>query len=80
MIAQANDVEFGLTGNVWTNDISQALRTARHIDSGYISVNGTGKRPTGSPFGGFKSSGLGKESSLDELLSYGRDKSVTVTL
>ena len=80
MIAQANDVEFGLTGNIWTNDISQALRTARRIESGYISVNGTGKRPTGSPFGGFKSSGLGKESSLDELLSYGRDKSVTVTL
>lgn len=80
MIAQANGTEFGLTGNIWTRDISAALRTARAIESGYISINGTGRRPTGAPFGGFKSSGIGKESSLDELLSYGRYKSVTITL
>ncbi len=80
MIAQVNSLDVGLTGNIWTNDISLALRTARRIESGYISINGTGKRPIGSPFGGFKLSGIGKESSLDELLSYGREKSVTVTL
>ena len=80
MIDQVNAVPLGLTGNVWTNDISLGLRTARRIESGYISVNGTGKRPAGSPFGGFKSSGIGKESCLEELLSYGREQSVTVTL
>ena len=80
MLRQVNELPLGLTGNVWTNDINQALRTARRIESGYISINGTGKRPTGSPFGGFKTSGLGKESALDELLSYGREQSVTVTL
>lgn len=80
MIEQVNSLDVGLTGNIWTNDISLALRTARRIQSGYISINGTGKRPTGSPFGGFKLSGIGKESSLDELLSYGREQSVTVTL
>lgn len=80
MIAEVNMLPLGLTGNVWTNDIDQALRTARRIESGYISINGTGKRPTGSPFGGFKSSGIGKEGALDELLSYGREKSITVTL
>ncbi|MFI6349469.1 aldehyde dehydrogenase family protein [Streptomyces sp. NPDC050560] len=80
MIDEVNMLPFGLTGNVWTKDISLALRTARRIESGYISVNSAGKRPTGSPFGGFKSSGIGKESGLDELLSYGREQSVTVTL
>jgi len=80
MLAQVNELPLGLTGNVWTNDISLALRTARRIESGYISINGTGKRPTGSPFGGFKSSGVGKESALDELLSYGREQAVTITL
>ena len=80
MIDQVNAVPLGLTGNVWTNDISLALRTARRIESGYISVNGTGKRPAGSPFGGFKTSGIGKESCLEEMLSYGREQSVTVTL
>jgi betaine-aldehyde dehydrogenase len=80
MIKQVNMLPLGLTGNVWTNDISVALRTARRIESGYISINGTGKRPTGSPFGGFKSSGIGKENGLDELLSFGREQSVTVTL
>jgi betaine-aldehyde dehydrogenase len=80
MIEQVNSLDLGLTGNIWTNDISLALRTARRIQSGYISINGTGKRPIGSPFGGFKQSGIGKESALDELLSYGREQSVTVTL
>ena len=80
MLAQVNSLDVGLTGNIWTNDISLALRTARRIQSGYISINGTGKRPIGSPFGGFKQSGIGKESALDELLSYGREQSVTVTL
>lgn len=80
MLEQVNSLDVGLTGNIWTNDISLALRTARRIQSGYISVNGTGKRPIGSPFGGFKHSGIGKESALDELLSYGREQSVTVTL
>jgi betaine-aldehyde dehydrogenase len=80
MLEQVNSLDLGLTGNIWTNDISLALRTARRIQSGYISINGTGKRPIGSPFGGFKQSGIGKESALDELLSYGREQSVTVTL
>ena len=78
MIAEANSLEFGLTANIWTRDISKALRTARRVESGYITINGTGGRPLGAPFGGFKSSGIGKESALDELLSYGREKSVTV--
>jgi betaine-aldehyde dehydrogenase len=80
VIREANATEYGLTANVWTNDISLAVRTARRLDAGYVYINGTGKRPAGSPFGGFKMSGIGKENSLEELLSYTTEKSITATL
>lgn len=80
MIEDVNSLDLGLTGNVWTNDIDLAVRTARRIESGYITVNGSGKRPSGSPFGGFKRSGIGKEGSIEELLSYGRQRAINVNL
>ena len=80
VVARANDTRLGLTANVWTNDVSTAVRTARALEAGYVHVNGSGRRPTGMPFGGWKHSGLGKENGLEELLSYTREKSVTVTL
>ena len=80
VVARANATRLGLTANVWTNDISTAVRTARALEAGYVHVNGNGRRPTGMPFGGWKTSGLGKENGLEELLSYTREKSVTVTL
>jgi betaine-aldehyde dehydrogenase len=80
VVQRANATRLGLTANVWTNDVSTAIRTARALEAGYVYVNGTGRRPTGMPFGGWKSSGLGKENGLEELLSYTREKSVTVTL
>jgi betaine-aldehyde dehydrogenase len=80
VVARANASRLGLTANVWTNDVSTAIRTARALEAGYVYVNGTGRRPTGIPFGGWKNSGLGKENGLEELLSYTREKSVTVTL
>ena len=80
VVARANASRLGLTANVWTNDVSTAIRTARALESGYVYVNGSGRRPTGMPFGGWKHSGLGKENGLEELLSYTREKTVTVTL
>ncbi|HET8614280.1 MAG TPA: aldehyde dehydrogenase family protein [Actinomycetales bacterium] len=80
VVRRANALPLGLTANVWTNDVSTAHRTARALEAGYVYVNGTGARPTGTSFGGWKSSGIGKENSLDELLSYTREKTVTVTL
>ena len=79
-MARANATPLGLTAGVWTDDVSAALRTARALEAGYVSVNGTGRRPTGMPFGGWGHSGLGKENGLEELLSYTREKSITVTL
>lgn len=80
VVRRANHSQYGLTANIWSNDISQALGAARRVESGYVFVNSPGKRPLGSPFGGWKASGLGKGSSLEELLSYTREKAVTVEL
>jgi betaine-aldehyde dehydrogenase len=80
VVDRANSVEYGLTANVWTRDVSTAHRLSRRLDAGYVYVNGTGRRPTGTPFGGWKHSGLGKENCLEELLSYTREKTVAVTL
>lgn len=80
VVRRANDTPFGLTANVWTRDITAAHRTAATLEAGYVYINGTGRRPAGTPFGGWKSSGLGKENCLEELVSYTREKTVTVTL
>jgi acyl-CoA reductase-like NAD-dependent aldehyde dehydrogenase len=63
---------------VWTNDLSLAHRTARGIRSGMVWINGRGKKALGTPFGGFKHNGIGKEGSLEELVSYTREKSVII--
>ncbi|GLZ07806.1 NAD/NADP-dependent betaine aldehyde dehydrogenase [Actinomadura sp. NBRC 104412] len=80
MVELANAVDYGLTANIWTDDLHRAHRTARRLQAGTVWVNGTGRKPLGTPFGGYKHSGLGTESSLDELLSYTRLKSVVVNL
>lgn len=67
MVALANGVDYGLTANVWTNDLHRAHRTARRLEAGTVWVNGEGRKPIGTPFGGFKHSGIGLEGSLDEI-------------
>ena len=80
VIAQANDSSFGLTANIWTRDLVLAHRTAHRIEAGYVWINGSGTRVPGTPFGGYKQSGLGKESSLEELLGYCQHKVIAVGL
>lgn len=80
MLEMANGVEYGLTANVWTNDLHRAHRTAEALQTGTVWINGEGRKPLGTPFGGHKHSGLGVEGSLEELLSYTRSKSVVVNL
>lgn len=79
VVAQANATPLGLTANIWTNDLAVAHQTATRIRAGYVWINGRGGRPLGASFGGFGLSGLGKENSLEELLSYTREKTVDVT-
>ena len=75
-----NDTDYGLCANIWTNDISTGLRTADAVEAGYVRINAHGgKRVKGAPFGGFKDSGIGREHSIDELMSYTQIKNVNVS-
>ena len=79
MLQEVNDTNYGLCANIWTNDISRALRLADAVEAGYVWINGHGgKRFKGAPFGGFKDSGIGREHSIHELLSYTQIKNVNV--
>lgn len=60
-IALANDTEYGLSGSIWTDNLSRALRVSRAIESGNLSVNSHSSVRYSTPFGGFKRSGLGRE-------------------
>jgi acyl-CoA reductase-like NAD-dependent aldehyde dehydrogenase len=76
----ANSVKYGLTGAVYTSDVRRAHRVARELETGFIWINGAGPHFMGMPFGGFKSSGIGREESLDELLSFTQLKSINIFL
>ena len=79
LLEQVNDSDYGLCANIWTNDISTGLRMADAIEAGYVWINGHGaKRFKGAPFGGFKDSGIGREHSIDELMSYTQVKNINV--
>jgi betaine-aldehyde dehydrogenase len=80
MIETANAVEFGLTAGVWTNDLTLAHKTADLIDAGYVWVNDSTVHYVGTPFGGVKNSGTGREESEEELLSYLEQKVVHTKL
>lgn len=76
----ANDVDYGLTASIWTQDLAAAHRTIRDLEAGYIWVNGSSRHFWGVPFGGMKSSGVGREESIEELLSFTQTKAVHVLL
>ena len=60
-IALANDSEYGLSGSIWTDNLSRALRVSRAVEAGNLSVNSHSSVRYSTPFGGFKRSGLGRE-------------------
>jgi acyl-CoA reductase-like NAD-dependent aldehyde dehydrogenase len=74
----ANGTDFGLTAAVWTRDLPLALRMVRAVQSGTVWINTAGQHFVGTPFGGWKDSGLGGEECLEELLSYSQVKAVHV--
>jgi betaine-aldehyde dehydrogenase len=75
-VALANDSEYGLSGSLWTRDAKRALRVARALETGVLSVNGSRSVFLESPFGGWKRSGLGRELGLEALAAYTETKSV----
>jgi len=76
----ANSTEYGLTASIFTNDLDAAFRAARAVKSGYVWINGASGHFYGTPFGGFKNSGLGREEGIDELLSYTETKTIHLLL
>ncbi|MEX2613858.1 MAG: aldehyde dehydrogenase family protein [Gaiellaceae bacterium] len=75
----ANDTPYGLSGSVWTRDGARALRVARAIDAGVLSVNANTSVRVQTPFGGFKQSGFGRELGMHALDGYSEVKSVYIS-
>jgi len=74
----ANGVEFGLTASVWTRDLDRAHRVVREFEAGHTWINGSSRHFPNVPFGGVKGSGVGREESLEELLSYTDLKAINI--
>jgi betaine-aldehyde dehydrogenase len=72
----ANDSAYGLSGSIWTRDGARALRVARAIDTGVLSINSNSSVRVSTPFGGFKQSGFGRELGMHALDGYTEVKNV----
>jgi len=79
-IRLANESEYGLGGAVWTKDINRALRVAKGIETGRMWVNDYNNLPAHVPFGGYKKSGIGRETHLMILDHYTQKKSIMISM
>ena len=75
-IALANDTPYGLSGSIWTENLSRAMRVSRAVEAGNLSVNSHSSVRYSTPFGGFKQSGLGRELGPDAPLHFTETKNV----
>src|ERR671911_384659 len=75
----ANDTPYGLSGSIWTRDGARALRVARALETGVLSVNSNSSVRHSTPFGGFKQSGFGRELGMHALEGYSEVKNVYIS-
>lgn len=80
VIKMANESDYGLGGAVWTRDINRAIRVCRKIETGRMWVNTYNAIPEGAPFGGYKTSGIGRETHKDVLQHYTQVKNIMINL
>jgi betaine-aldehyde dehydrogenase len=78
-IRQANDTPYGLSGSIWTENGARALRVARRIETGVLSVNSNTSVRVATPFGGMKQSGVGRELGPHALDAYTEVKNVYIS-
>ena len=74
----ANDSDYGLGGGVWTQDINRAFRVAKSIQTGRMWVNTYNQLPAGAPFGGYKDSGIGRETHKSVMNHYSQVKNIMI--
>jgi betaine-aldehyde dehydrogenase len=79
-IRLANATPYGLSGSIWSRDIGRALRTAKGVQAGVLSVNSNSSVHTEAPFGGYKMSGVGRELGMHAIELYTETKNVFVDL
>jgi betaine-aldehyde dehydrogenase len=77
-VALANDSIYGLSGSIWTRDIGRALRVARSVETGMLSINSSSSVHIEAPFGGVKASGIGREQGMAALEHYTEYKTVFI--
>ena len=80
MLREVNGTEYGLSGSVWTQDITRALRVARQVDSGQVGINVHAAVSPETPFGGNKQSGWGREFGEEGLQPYLKTKAISINL
>ncbi len=80
VLAMANDSEYGLAGAVWTKDLNRALRVAMGVETGRMWVNTYNELPAHAPFGGYKKSGIGRETHLMMLDHYSQKKNIFISM
>jgi acyl-CoA reductase-like NAD-dependent aldehyde dehydrogenase len=78
-ISIANDTPYGLSGSIWTSDVGRAIRVARAVETGNLSVNSHSSVRYWTPFGGFKQSGLGRELGPDAPGAFTETKNVFIS-
>ena len=78
MLRDVNASPYGLSGSLWTNDLRRALRVSRAVQSGVLSVNSHSSVHVEAPFGGFKTSGMGRDLGMNAMEGYTEGKNVYV--